>query len=197
MPEMWLSLCTRSILSHLQLTHLEAICKCSSICRTWKGEKRFFLSTPKDAWRGVLSPDHAGPRTQHPFQVQCSKTTTEREMDRGTGMTKDKCRALAITKERDLGSSWGSAPAWSPHRPDGASLGLILDESPGSPALRPLTPFLGPIREEEGNILFDDCFDTSLMQPILGIWKGQKKCEWRSCLSLVASRAAQPCRSPV
>lgn len=52
MPEMWLSLRTRSIISHLKLTHLEAICKCSSICRIFLGEECFILSTPGATHRG-------------------------------------------------------------------------------------------------------------------------------------------------
>lgn len=46
-----------------------------------------------------------------------------------------------------------SQHASSPHRPRGANLCLLLDDSSGSSTLHPLPPLLGLTREEEGNIL--------------------------------------------
>lgn len=54
-----------------------------------------------------------------------------------------------------LGSSGGAVSqlASFPHEPGGASLYLILHDSPGSSILHPLTPLLGLAGKEEGNIL--------------------------------------------
>lgn len=72
MPEMWLSLRTRSIISHLKLTHLKAICKCSSICRTCsEGREIPFPFNTRRLLQGPTNPEpHRSAHTTFKYSVE-------------------------------------------------------------------------------------------------------------------------------
>lgn len=181
MPEMWLSLRTRSIISHLKLTHLKAICKCSSMCRTRsEGRGMPFPSQHQRTLAGAPhTPSGTGPHAQHSFQEQQSinrdKKENEQGRETGTGLKWQvtsslhgndpgvRYSALGVGALGVTRHHWGSSTglclravpqlAPSPHRPRDANPCLISDDSPGSSTPHPLTPLLGLTREEEGNIL--------------------------------------------
>lgn len=175
MPGMWLSLHSRSIISHLKLTHLEAICKLFISLREELGRVREtpLLFHHQRTLRGVPHPpNRTGPHAQHSFQVPCSINPdvngNEGGKDTGTGLTRQVTRGRSEPRVGALGGeappsgvgrpgSSGRAAAQLPpfpREPGGANLHLILHDSPGPSILHPVTPFLGLTGEEEGNIPF-------------------------------------------
>lgn len=112
MPETWLSLRTRSIISHLKLTHLKAICKCSSIRRAYLGEKYLFLPTSKDPCRGCPhTPKPHSPHTLRSFREPRlearDKNGNERGRETGTRpeqrVTRNLCRNDPVVRCSERG----------------------------------------------------------------------------------------------
>lgn len=153
MPEMWLSLHSRSIISHLKLTHLKAICKCSSICgKYWEGREIPFPFITGGHFTGAPhTPNRTGPHAPHSFQVPCSINPdingNEAGEEAGAGLkwpvTREPFRAESQAPGSQappsgvgrLGSSgWRAVSqlASFPQEPGRANLYLISRDSPGS-----------------------------------------------------------------
>lgn len=89
-----------------------------------------------------------GPRWQVTSSLRRNGPVQNRESGPSEGR-------LAIIGGQKAGLFWRAVSrlAPSPHKPRGANLDLLSDDSPGSSILHPLTPLLGLTQEEEGNIL--------------------------------------------